>query len=71
MERGMRERYRTVAKEVGKRVFFFQAEDGIRDLVRSRGLGKESLRNFLLKKSYLNGKIYTCAYRKTEFRTHL
>ena len=24
---------------VGIRVFFFQAEDGIRDLVRSRGLG--------------------------------
>ena len=24
---------------VGRRVFFFQAEDGIRDLVRSRGLG--------------------------------
>ena len=23
----------------GRRVFFFQAEDGIRDLVRSRGLG--------------------------------
>ena len=24
---------------VGRSVFFFQAEDGIRDLVRSRGLG--------------------------------
>ena len=31
-------------------VFFFQAEDGIRDLVRSRGLGdvyKRQLKNFL------------------------
>ena len=25
--------------DVGSHVFFFQAEDGIRDLVRSRGLG--------------------------------
>ena len=45
------------------------------DIEQRKGSGyrarKESLRNFLLKKSYLNGKIYTCAYRKTEFRTHL
>ena len=29
-------------------VFFFQAEDGIRDLVRSRGLGDVYKRQFLL-----------------------
>ena len=28
-----------VTDEIGIVVFFFQAEDGIRDLVRSRGLG--------------------------------
>ena len=37
--------------------FFFQAEDGIRDLVRSRGLGdvykrQEKMRIFLLYKLY-------------------
>ncbi len=29
----------TAAAGTGLAVFFFQAEDGIRDLVRSRGLG--------------------------------
>ena len=31
-------------------VFFFQAEDGIRDLVRSRGLGDVYKRQFLYNK---------------------
>ena len=31
---------------IGSRVFFFQAEDGIRDLVRSRGLGDVYKRQF-------------------------
>ena len=38
------------------RCFFFQAEDGIRDLVRSRGLGdvyKRQIRRSRLKKSTL------------------
>ena len=35
-------------------VFFFQAEDGIRDLVRSRGLGDVYKRQLLNKKVYYN-----------------
>ncbi len=35
-EKKGREEY---SSKVGKESFFFQAEDGIRDLVRSRGLG--------------------------------
>ena len=35
------------ALEVTRRVFFFQAEDGIRDLVRSRGLGDVYKRQML------------------------
>ena len=39
--------------------FFFQAEDGIRDLVRSRGLGDVYKRQPLeiLKKRYAKGEI--------------
>ena len=33
---------------ISARVFFFQAEDGIRDLVRSRGLGDVYKRQLLL-----------------------
>ena len=43
-------------------IFFFQAEDGIRDLVRSRGLGdvyKRQIINFLLKRKKGNLKIST------------
>mgnify|MGYP007112049577 CR=1 FL=1 len=40
MERTMREK--------GKDDFFFQAEDGIRDLVRSRGLGDVYKRQVLI-----------------------
>ena len=29
----------SVSKDISRYMFFFQAEDGIRDLVRSRGLG--------------------------------
>ena len=35
-----------LSSEVGTVVFFFQAEDGIRDLVRSRGLGDVYKRQF-------------------------
>ena len=31
--------YNDLVQEVREQNFFFQAEDGIRDLVRSRGLG--------------------------------
>ena len=37
------------------RCFFFQAEDGIRDLVRSRGLGdvyKRQLKNYITYEAY-------------------
>ena len=34
--------------------FFFQAEDGIRDLVRSRGLGDVYKRQEYMNKSFLN-----------------
>ena len=41
-------------------VFFFQAEDGIRDLVRSRGLGDVYKRQvFYENNSYFDGKIYS------------
>ena len=33
------ERWREISKNNEVNIFFFQAEDGIRDLVRSRGLG--------------------------------
>ena len=33
--------------------FFFQAEDGIRDLVRSRGLGDVYKRQFLLRRLWI------------------
>ena len=38
--------------EVGCFIFFFQAEDGIRDLVRSRGLGD------VYKRQPLDGKAW-------------
>ena len=38
--------------EVGFLLFFFQAEDGIRDLVRSRGLGDVYKRQILMSLIY-------------------
>ena len=38
------------AKYLGYLFFFFQAEDGIRDLVRSRGLGDVYKRQILLRR---------------------
>ena len=37
-----------IIKVLGQPFFFFQAEDGIRDLVRSRGLGDVYKRQFKL-----------------------
>ena len=42
--------------------FFFQAEDGIRDLVRSRGLGDVYKRQVLYPRQFVDGgRPHTCA----------
>ena len=44
--------------------FFFQAEDGIRDLVRSRGLGDVYKRQV---EFYLNEFIFEILFKKSQF----
>ena len=52
-------------------VFFFQAEDGIRDLVRSRGLGDVYKRQVLLAHITINGQIGGQADRNNYLQTNI
>ena len=57
---------------MGLGCFFFQAEDGIRDLVRSRGLGdvyKRQLENYGLLKEWAPSRFayITCSDREALF----